>query len=249
MVDSISFSSTEVPKCLLTTRQTKYSVCVFFKDVVLAASKDATPRENDKKKILQLKLAADFLQTRTPKFPNSLCLHCVVVTSDDMVLVARRSSHLEYYPDAWSCSFEENLAEKDFSGVGSPTENWVERSLHEEIGLQKGTDYDMGDARILSVFLEAEPGILNVNLCGLVRLKLSSSELSELLSGRIRPDYEFSSWRYLSVVEDLPEELRNPSSGTYHPTSMYRMYLTLAWYYGKQLYDSGRSPSPKAPDL
>ncbi|MGD0922387.1 MAG: hypothetical protein ABSA70_11560 [Terriglobia bacterium] len=233
MLDEISFSSTEEPPCIVKTKKTKYSVVTYFKDLKLGQRGMGNLAATDENKLRQLELAADFLRSKNnPTFPHALCLHMVVCTRDDKLLIARRSPRLYYYPNAWSCSFEENLAPADFDGPESVTANWVRRALHEELGLEMERDYSMANARILSAFLEAEPEILNISVCGIARINLSSDELSEALTGRLRADYELTSWDYLDVIVDVKEELKKPTRD-YHPTSAYRMYLTLAWYFGQ----------------
>lgn len=233
MLNGLSFSSTEEPICKIETRATRYSVVTHFKESFLEVKRSTDPRTADDKRIYHLKLAADFIEKKgSPAFPHSLCLHLLICTSDNMFLIAQRSRKLYYYPGAWSCSFEEQLAPSDFQG-SSVTENWVKRAMSEELGLTDGKDYLMTDARILSVFLEADPGILNISVCGVVKIGLSSAELSEALTGKLRADYELTSWDYLDVFTDVQEELRRPSEGKeYHPSSAYRMYLGLHWFFG-----------------
>ena len=162
-------------------------------------------------------------------FPHSLCMHVIVVTEDDKVLITKRSPKVIYFPGTWSCSIEEQLAPQDLQE--SPNRivlKWFKRLLQEELGLGSET-YNENNLRILSVFLESD--ILSISICAHVVLDISSNELNQILKSLPRTDYEFTEWTFLTHKE-LLKELFQPTR-PYHPTSGYRMLMALIKRYGE----------------
>ena len=210
-------SFTDAPPLTLHTRETVYSHTQFYKDVVIAD--DPTKREA---------LIQKFVigEERVAEFPHCLCLHIVVITNNGKVLIAKRAPDVEYYPNTWSCSIEENMKLEDLEGgIEGTVLRWGKRSLKEELGLTEGTDYSVDNLRILSVFLESE--ILNVSLCGHVVLNISSGRLERILRGVPREDEEFTGFKFLEYEDgNLIAEILGPTL-PYHPTSRYRMIMAL----------------------
>jgi len=201
---------------VLHTRETRYSEVQFYRDNVatLASERDA--------------LIAKAISGNI-EFPHSLCMHLVVVTSDDKVLLTKRSDKVAYYPAMWSCSVEEQLASQDMdSDKQRAMSRWGDRFLLEELGLRNEV-YNANNFRILSVFLETDS--LNISLCAHVVLNVHSNELGQILRGLPRTDYEFTDWVLLSH-EELLTELFDPTR-PHHPTTAYRMLLALIRRYGE----------------
>ena len=162
-------------------------------------------------------------------FPHPLCMQLILVTRDDKVLITKRAPKVAYFPGTWSCSVEEQLSLQDVEGgPDNVLQRWFERLLKEELGLGSET-YTKENLRVLSVFLESE--ILAVSICAHAVVDLSSKELSQILEGLPRTDYEFSEWDFLSH-EELLDELFH-SSRPYHPTSGYRMLMALIKRFGE----------------
>jgi len=202
-------------KIYLYVRPVKYSQGLFFQERFL---KDAGVIAKN------LKDLAD--EHRAP-FPSILCLHMVIITQDERVVVVRRAPTLHYYPGKYAATIEEQLhPKKDFEAVGADrimsVEAWVRRALEEEFSL---SDHHFApeDARILSVFLEHT--IMNLSLCALVRIKLDASSLRAHLASNLRSDYEFDRTLFFSSDEALSEVV-SPSLA-HHPTSRYRMLMAL----------------------
>lgn len=160
-------------------------------------------------------------------FPHSFCMHMIIVTRDDKVLLTKRAPKVAYFPGMWSCSVEEQLSLQDVQEE-EPVQKWFERLLREELGLGTET-YNKDNLRVLSVFLESD--ILNVSLCAHAVIDLISKELEVILESLPRTDYEFSEWKFLSY-KDLLEELFRPTR-LYHPTSRYRMLMALIKRFGE----------------
>jgi len=159
--------------------------------------------------------------------PNSLCMHAVILTKDDYVLLTTRSENLAYYPGAYDCSAEEQLHKDDFDLDGVRIQNWVERFLEEELGLTKENcaSSSLGTIRLLSVFIEEDA--LNIALVVKIRLNTSKAELEAILDNWPRKDYEFKyqlvNWE--AIVEQFEKAQRGELQKGFHPTAVNRMYL------------------------
>jgi hypothetical protein len=211
----IAFSDS--PTLVLETQETLYSQVQFYREnvAVLTFKRD----EYIRKAIEELSI----------DFPHSLCMHLILVTIDDKVLITKRAPKVAYFPGTWSCSVEEQMSLEDIAeGPDNVVQRWFERLLREELGLDSET-YNKDNLRVLSVFLESE--ILSVSICAHVIVDLTSKELSRILESLPRTDYEFSEWDFLSH-EQLLDELFHPSR-LYHPTSGYRMLMALIKRFGE----------------
>lgn len=168
------------------------------------------------------------------RFPHILCMHMVVVTSDNQVLLTKRSPKVEeaFHPNTWSCSIEEQLARKDLSqGPTMVLQQWARRMLFEELGLDTEA-YRPDNIRVLSVFLESD--IMGVSLCVFTELGIESNKLDTLLRGLHRTDYEFTEWSFLEFSPSvLFKEMLHPQPGrVYHSSSGYRMLMALLHRFG-----------------
>lgn len=216
MLSSKPKAFSDAPKLNLYTQETLFSKVLFVRDLI------ATVPEL-KKHALQ-----EFLAGPLPEiiYPHSLCLHLIVVTSDDHILITRRAPDVEYYPNTWSSSIEENMSPiRDLAPGQSPTLlTLCQKALFEELGL--GPDaYNPANLRLLSVFLESD--ILNVSLCAIATLSITCQDLRKLLRGMPRIDSEFTAWDFLQYREDelIPEIV--DGSMPYHPTSKFRLLMAL----------------------
>jgi hypothetical protein len=188
---------------------------------------------------------ARVIETGEITFPHKFCLHAVIATADGRLLLTRRSDKVDYHPQTWSCSVEEQLSPDD---VRHPDTNivlrWTHRMLTEELGLD-AEDRSRSQARYLAVFLETD--ILNCTLAALVTLDMSSTRLDAIIRSRPRQDYEYQDWTFLRW-EEVTDELMRPSR-IYHPSSGLRMFLAGIVRFGVyglevRLRRSALSPSP-----
>ncbi len=211
----IAFSDSST--LILETQEALYSQIQFYREnvAILTSKRDEYIRK-----------AVDELCI---DFPHPLCMHIIIITQDDKVLLTKRAPKVAYFPGTWSCSIEEQLSLQDIQdGPEKSVQKWFERSLKEELGL--GTEmYNKDNLRVLTVFLESD--ILAVSLCAHVVVDLSSKELDRVLDSLPRTDYEFSEWDFLSH-EELLDELIHPKR-QYHPTSRYRMFMALIRRFGE----------------
>jgi hypothetical protein len=161
-------------------------------------------------------------------FPHCLCMHAVIVTKDNWILLTKRSRSVAYWPGAWSCSIEEQLAERDFEGTQENiAEAWATRMLNEELGL-RNAETRSSDIRILGVFLETD--IVNIGVVALIYLEQDKSVLDAIIGARTRQDYEFTDWKYIRW-DALPQELMKPTLD-YHPSSGLRMFMAGIVHFG-----------------
>lgn len=178
------------------------------------------------------------------KFAHSFVMHAIVISSDDKLLLTRRSAKLSYRAGLWSASCEESLAQFDLeNGADEACLAWARRLLHEELGLD-GRACGDADMRLLSVFLESE--LPNVSCCVAIRLRLSAAEVMAKLRSGIRADNEFMEAEFVATDRDsLLEELLN-ATRDYHPTAPYRLLMALLWLHGELGDDDleGRAEDP-----
>jgi isopentenyldiphosphate isomerase len=215
MRNPVAFSDS--PTLVLETKEALFSQIQFYRDnvAVLTSKRD----EHIRKVVDELSVL----------FPHPLCMHVVVVTKDDKVLITKRSPKVIYFPGTWSCSIEEQLSPQDLQRDPNRTVlKWFERSLWEELGLDSET-YNKDNLRVLSVFLESD--ILSISVCAHAVLDIESAELNQILKCLPRTDYEFTEWEFLTH-EELLNELFN-ATRPYHPTSRYRILLALIRRYGE----------------
>ncbi len=199
----------------LHARPVKFSQVLYFQDRFV---RDATLVARNMKALAESHVAT---------FPSILCLHAVLVTTDDRVTIVRRGAGVHYYSGKYAATIEEQFnPRKDApDGASRPTTlgPWVSRALHEEMALDDATHYSLNDVRVLSIFLERT--IMNISLSVLVPLQISADELRSHLANHPRPDYEFDRVQFFTDEEAL-RELRAPSL-SHHPTSRYRLLMML----------------------
>lgn len=186
-------------------------------------------------------LVEDFVQgSLQAGFPHSLCMHMIIVTNDNRLLLTERSPKVDDHPGTWSVSVEERLSWKDFEDdTNSAALNWASRLLKEELALDE-TYYHVDNVRLLSVFLETD--ILNTAICAYVELQIDASELDVMLRDSPRTDYEFVGAPIFLELDKraLLSELLHPRR-RYHPTSGYRLLYTLLKRFGSPSDDDLRA--------
>lgn len=222
MITSNPTNFSDTPTLKINVNKTKYSVVQYYLNNVY---EDSAKRDS---------YIADLLgspQLRA-NFAHSFCMHMVVVTKDQKILLTKRSPKVAYYPNMWSASIEEQLSTDDFKDSPQKTVvHWGKRLLLEELDIDQD-GYLRDNLRVLAVFLETPN--LNVSLCAFIELNHKAKELDQIMAAGKRTDDEFSEWDYLDFqLEDLLKELRYPSK-IYHPTSGYRILLSLIKRFGSK---------------
>lgn len=205
----------EAKTLTLQGRLTKYSRIIFFIEKVI---NDIAER-NEYIKTL-------FLKKNNIEFPHSLCIHAVITTKDKKVLLVKRSPKVIYYPNTWAVSCEESAQSTDLDNI-NPILFWAKRLLKEELGVDEN-DYSEENLRLLSVFLESE--IMNITLCMILKLNISSIKLDNILKSQEKLDDEFIDWKFLTY-EDAAALLLEPKEN-FHPTTQYRIFMSLLHLWG-----------------
>jgi len=205
----VAFSDS--PKVILKLQKTKWSMLQFFWHKMMD--------ENKRKEYIN-----DFFDKETINFPNSFCLHLIVMTSDNKILITENIP-TKNDKQGWSITLGEQIAYKDIeNGSEDCAAKWVERAMKEELHIlpsTEGGDYDLTDVRFLAVNLEAD--LPNFAICCIVKLLINHVELKNRLCKHSRIDYEFSRIDFLDLDDDdVPKQMLEPSR-IYHPSSMIRM--------------------------
>jgi len=206
----------DAPTLVLRIQETKWNHVRFYQESIM---KDLNERTRCIEQVLKI---------RRINFPNSLCLHLVIVTSDGYLLLTQSSPKVDYRPNLWQCSIGEQL---DLSDLKGPEEkfvlNWVERALWEELGVS--TDgFKSENVRVMAVILEGD--IVNFALVTLAFLNYTRLELDAIIDKLPRTDYEFQEWDFISW-NDIPNQLLKPTR-KYHPTTGIRMFYTGLFKFG-----------------
>lgn len=168
------------------------------------------------------------------QIPNSLCLHAIVLLRGGHVLAIKRREQTSYFPGAISISFEEQLAEVDFTTPGiEPSESLFRRAICEEIfPLADRYEIDPQDSwnrissavdhyRYWSLLFEEKIG--NFSLFGVCKLRLN---LLEYLSTFRKIQDEYGGKRddegklYYTSLECLRDYLRS-GHGTIRVANFY----------------------------
>lgn len=210
----VAFS--DAPTLKLQVQESKYSHVLFFHTWM---KKDQNQRAQ---------YIDQIIKGHQINVPNSLCLHLVVVTTDDYLLLTHISNKNDYYPNQWSCSIGEQLDKNDLIGHDSKFAlNWVERALYEELGVSYD-GFSPKNVRVMAVFLEGD--IANCALATIVILKHTRLELNDIIDKHPRKDYEFQDWDFIHW-DNIPDELLRPTR-IYHPTTGIRMFYAGLYKFG-----------------
>lgn len=211
--------STDSPTLSLKFETAKYSQVRFYCENIANGGR------------LHQGLIREAIESGSIAFPNSFCMHCVVVTKDGKLLVTKRPPphKTDYHPNAWSVSLEEQLHVDDQvkPGIEGFMLRWAKRFLREELAVPE-ENYEESNLRALSIFLEAD--ILNCAIAAVFRLSITSGELDQMIRAHPRPDTEFQEWRFATEEELAKELFQNRLH--WHPTSQYRILLFLYHKWG-----------------
>ena len=143
-------------------------------------------------------------------FPNIAVVHVVLVSSDGQILEAQRGMNTAYAPGAWSCSFEEQMIQRDFE-KGVPVLETVIRGLREEFGF-------VGQESLLeirSIKLSLEWSLANPAIMTVVGTTLSSTEF-DLECDSSKRDGEVPDQRWVSADHVLATIQHSVAGFWYH---------------------------------
>lgn len=165
-------------------------------------------------------------------YPNSLCLHLVIETTDGKVVKTRTSSKKKNdYPARWACSIGEQIEMVDFlDETGSLRQGfvvqWVTRAIKEEFSLEEPVLWDIFDQNTIRVLaLDLEEDIYNFALVCTVKLKIPFDTFHKQVS----PNYDKSEIADIQPLplNDIPAILFHYTDNNheYHPSTYMRLYL------------------------
>ncbi len=196
----------------LKTKPTKYSVHLFY-------YKEISQKQNLVPSLIKQLVCGDL----TCQFAHSMCMHMVIATSDNKLLLTQRSPKPGYQePGLWSCSIEEQLHRHDIEvGPENAMLAWGRRALREELSLDESA-YTNQNLRLLSVFAEADR--LNIALATFAELNIDSRALDLHLDNRLG-EIEFGDWEFIDIEPSLLlREVFKPKR-SYHHSARYRLLL------------------------
>lgn len=175
---------------------------------------------------------------RVANYPNSLCLHLIIETSDGKVLITEISEEKSNdYPMTKAVSIGEQVELADFIDPRDYQDDfvtqWTRRAVCEEFGLSENQYEQVFDERTLRVLsLDIEMDIYNFALVCTMKMRHDCEEFKKLVSSTIEQK-EISDMQDMDL-EEIPKVLMGypKNKGEYHPSS----YLRLLMFY---LYKNG----------
>jgi len=204
------FSTKDNSGIIFELKETSWSVFRFFADKILTDER----RE---------KYIANYFASSKIIFPNSLCLHLVVLTENNKILITKINKSSESdVRDSWAVSIGEQIDEKDMEDMeGDIAAKWVTRAFSEELDITiEDGHYKQEDIRFMSINLEAN--VLNFAVCCVVRLRINDSDLTKILRDfSSNRDSEVKTFGFMNI-DEVPREMVFPSRN-YHPSSHIRM--------------------------
>lgn len=165
----------------------------------------------------------DFFDAGLIKYPNSFCLHLIVLTNDNKVLLTENSTNKSNdYSKTSAVSIGEQIDKEDIKNIDEDCAYyWVKRALNEELNVK---EWDFNRENIHFVAINLEGDIVNYAFVCIAKLQLDSENLTDRLSTDARIDNEFKHIDFIKV-DDIPKELIN-NTRQYHPSSKIRMIYT-----------------------
>ncbi len=181
---------------------------------------------------------SDVFTYKKAEMPNSFCLHLVLSTNDDKVVLARISVNKSNdYPETFGATIGEQIEEKDFLDTDFRQDFitfWARRALKEEFGLGDARwEYFVNKDAIRVLALEMEGDIYNLSLIVNVRIDMPYKTFYEEL-GYSYAEKEISKIEPLDY-KDIPSCLVNmdENKGKYHPSTYLRLLMVYLHKYGQ----------------
>ena len=187
---------------------------------------------------MQKKMALHTFSEQLPFYPNSLCLHLIIETADNLLIATKVSRNKKNdYAYTVAVTIGEQINSSDFSS-GTTNNNffiydWCKRALIEELGFTN-ENYniftDESSIRVLGVTYEGD--IYNFALPTYVKLNLTYDALIAYMSTCARSTDEYTEILKFEK-EEILNVLQNASSKEveerFHPSSFLRFLLYLSY--------------------
>jgi len=218
-------SNSDMPNLKIFVKRVKWSEFQFFRRNIETA--------NFRNEHLQKILCTD-LNSRgdTIGFPNSLCLHLIVETSDEKILMTQNSvKKLGDYAGSWACSIGEQIDLEDFNKSSNPEEVplfWVKRALEQELGVTSNS-FDPINIHFMALNLEANN--INFAIVTIVTLNMDYKQLSAIMDKHPKVDEEFDNWNFIKF-NDIHDELVHSKQMPHHPSTGLRLIYASLYKYG-----------------
>ncbi|MFF3617110.1 hypothetical protein [Streptomyces sp. NPDC002580] len=179
--------------------------------------------------------------------PNITAVHGVIETADNMLVMNRRSHHVNYHPLSWSCSFEEGMEPDDLDADSPAFETAAARGIAEEFGVQAGRDGLtvlglLGDIAAMSVAAVVHCRIpVPAESLG-IRPKAARVPDAWEHTGQVLVPASPESLAGLLLGATVPRSATGPAgsdpgqghaSSFWHPTSRFRLLLTMLFRFGR----------------
>lgn len=182
-----------------------------------------------------------FLSQSREYLPHSLCLHLVIVTADERVVVTTISRFKKNdYAHTKAVTLGEQIEVTDFQNAtgyyNDFIERWVKRALSEEFGIDEEQYKAItGKEAIRVLALDFEGDIYNYSLMVVLNLRIKYDRFKDEVCRNPARDKEYD-WMEAMLLKDIPKELKRwreaEKDKEYHPSSYLRMYLTYIHFYG-----------------
>lgn len=225
----------ERPVLWMQLRETSWGLCQF-----VWHRYDGQVNGMEKQTLWRDKIISEHMNSglRVANYPNSLCLHLIIETSDGKVLITEISKEKNNdYPTTKAVSIGEQIELSDFMDSRDYQDDfvteWTRRAVCEEFGLSENQYERVFDEKTLRVLsLDFEMDIYNFALVCTMKMRHDCEDFKKLVSSTIEQK-EISDMQDMQV-EDIPAVLMGypGNENEYHPSS----YLRLLMFY---LYKNG----------
>lgn len=213
-------------KLFLSLKKTEWSHVRFFWDKIFGDF-------NQRKEAIE-----SFFMKEETEFPNSLCLHLIVIDSENRIVASRINSRKKNdYPSTIAVTLGEQMDHSDL--VALADQNcliyWMRRALIEEFGFSEAEYhryFNEGTARIMA--LDVEGDIFNISLVCCVKVSCTCEELSEYYSMHRSMSDEFNEVFPITLDEAASIlDRSNELIKEYHPSSFLRLLYGYIYTAGK----------------
>lgn len=224
MLYRLPSSNSDMPNVKLDVKRVKWSEFQFFRRNI--------ENENFRKEHLQKILNTDInTKSETIDFPNSLCLHLIVETSDEKILLTQNSVRKKGdYAGSWACSIGEQIDFEDFkaSDPDDVPQYWVKRALEQELGV---TSKNFGPNNIRFMALNLEANNINFAIVAIVTLNINYKQLNAVMDKHPKVDEEYDDWKFIGF-EEIHNELVHSKQIPHHPSTGIRLIYASLYKYG-----------------